>query len=154
MHHALQVGGWDLVCWLLSQIEDQSRCYGRWKTTFGGRRPSLEGNLQWKYNLRWKTAFGKGRWPSVEDGLWWKTTYSGRQPSVEDGLRWKTTFVERRPSEDNLRLRTTFSGRRPLLDPCMLPTRFAAFFFSYDCVRYIIEVAFMSKIVFFLYFHF
>ena len=31
-----KIGGWDLVCGLFSQIQAQLRCYGRWKTTFGG----------------------------------------------------------------------------------------------------------------------
>ena len=52
-------------------IYDQSRCYGRLKTTFGGRQPS------------------------VEDTLWWKTTFGGRQHLVEDDLQWKTTFSGR-----------------------------------------------------------
>ena len=56
-----------------------------WKTTFIGRRPSVEDKL------RWKTTFG-GRCPLVEDGLRWKTTFSGRQPSVEDDPPWKKTF--------------------------------------------------------------
>ena len=33
----------------------------------------------------WKTTFG-GRRPLVEDDLQWKTTFGGRQPSVEDDL--------------------------------------------------------------------
>ena len=63
-----KVGGWDLVCWLYSQMKDWAKFYGRWKTTFGGR------------------------WPSVEDNFYWKTTFGGRWPLVEDNLRWKTTF--------------------------------------------------------------
>ena len=41
-------------------------------------------------NLQWKTTFG-GRWPSVEDNL------RGRRPSVGDSLQWKTTFGGRWP---------------------------------------------------------
>ena len=52
------------------------RCYGRWKTTFGGR------------------------WHSVEDNLWWKTTLGGRRPLGEDDLGRKTTFDRRWPSVD------------------------------------------------------
>ena len=75
-----------------------------WKTTFSGRRPSVEDNL-W-----WKTTFG-GRRPLVEDNLWWKTTFSGRQPSVEDDLCWKTTYCGRLPAvEDDLQWKTTFVG--------------------------------------------
>ena len=42
-----------------------------WKTTFGGRRPSVEDDLQWKI------TFG-GRQPSAEDDFWWKATFVGR----------------------------------------------------------------------------
>ena len=34
-----------------------------------------------------------GRRPSVEDDLWWKTTYGGRRPSVEDNFCWKTILA-------------------------------------------------------------
>ena len=61
-------------------------CYGWWKTTFDGRRPSVEEDLQWK------TTFG-GRRPSVEDDLWWKKTYGGKRPSVEDDFWWKTILA-------------------------------------------------------------
>ena len=61
-----------------------------WKTTFSGRRSSVEGNIQWK------TTFGERR-PSVEDDLCWKTTFGGRRPSVEDDFWWKTTFDGKRP---------------------------------------------------------
>ena len=54
-----KVRGWDLVCWLFSQIWDQPRCYGWWKTTFCGRQPS------------------------VEDDLWWKTAFSGEATSKQ-----------------------------------------------------------------------
>ena len=81
------------------------RCYGRWKTTFGGRRPSLEDNL------RWKMTFG-GRRLLLEDNLRWKTTYCGRRHLVEDDLLWSTTF----------------SGRRPSLDPYVLPTPLCGIF--------------------------
>ena len=59
-----------------------------WKMTFGGRRPSVEDDL------RWKMTFG-GRRPSVEDDFWWKRTFGGRRPLVEDNLQWKTTFANR-----------------------------------------------------------
>ena len=39
-----------------------------------------------------KSVMVGGRQPSVEDNLWWKTTFGGRQPLVEDDLQWKTTF--------------------------------------------------------------
>ena len=61
-----------------------------WKTTFDGRRPSMEGNL------RWKKTFD-GRWPSIKENLRWKTTFDGRQPLTEDNLWQKTTFNGRRP---------------------------------------------------------
>ena len=105
-----KVGGWDLVCWLLSQILDQPRCYGRWKTTFC------------KDDQRWKTTFiGKqpsvGRWPSVEDNFWWKITFAWRQTLVEDDLQWKMTFGERQPSmEDDLWSKTTFGQRQPSVE--------------------------------------
>ena len=38
-------------------------------------------------DLRWKTKFG-GRRPSGEDDLLWKTTFCGRWPLVEVDLRW------------------------------------------------------------------
>ena len=61
-------------------------------------------------DLRWKTTFG-GRRPSLEDELWWKATFGGRQSSVEDDLQWKMTFSGRRPSvEDDLQWRMTFGG--------------------------------------------
>ena len=50
-----------------------------------------------------------GRRPSVEDNLWWKTTFGGRRPkeedlSVEDDFCWRTTYGGRQPSvEDYLR---------------------------------------------------
>ena len=57
-------------------------------------------------NLWWKTTFG-GRQPSVEDNLWWKTTIRGRQPLVEDDLRWKATLGGRRSLvEGDLRWKT------------------------------------------------
>ena len=62
-----------------------------WKTTFCGKRLSVESNL------RWRTTFIGGQ-PSLEDDLWGKTTFGGRQSSVEDNLRWKMTFNGRRPS--------------------------------------------------------
>ena len=43
-------------------------------------------------DLHWKTTFG-GRQPSVEGDLWWKTTFSERRPSVEDDLWWKMTWM-------------------------------------------------------------
>ena len=52
----------------------------------GGRRPSVEDDLQWK------TTLG-GRGPWVEDDRRWKMTVSGRQPSVEDSFWWKTILV-------------------------------------------------------------
>ena len=67
-------------------------------TNFGGRRPSVEYNLQWK--------------PSVEDDLQWKTSFGGTRPLVEHDLRWNTTF----------------SVRQPSLDPCMLPTPLCSIF--------------------------
>ena len=51
------------------------------KTTFGGRRPSIE------EELGWKTTFGQ-RQPSVDYNLRWKMTLGERQPSVEDDLQW------------------------------------------------------------------
>ena len=39
-----------------------------------------------------------GRRPSMEENLWWKTTFGGRQPSVEDNLQWKRTFSGRHGS--------------------------------------------------------
>ena len=39
-------------------------------------------------DLRWKTTFG-GRQPSVKDNIRWKTTFGGRRPSVEDNLQRK-----------------------------------------------------------------
>ena len=58
-----------------------------------------------------------GRRPSVEDDLWWETTFSGRRPSEEDELRWKTIFGGRRLSvEDNLQWKMTFGGKRPSVE--------------------------------------
>ena len=56
----------------------------------------------------------RGRQSSVEDDLWWKTTFSGRRPPGEDVFRWKTTF----------------GGRRLLVeeDPCMLPSPLCGIF--------------------------
>ena len=65
-----------------------------WKTTFGGRQPSVEDNLQWKRTL-------SGRQTLVEDDLWWKMTFGGRKPLVEDALRWKTT--KESPLGDNIK---------------------------------------------------
>ena len=101
------------------------------KMAFGGRWPSMKGNL-W-----WETTFG-GRQPllqddlcerrpsvenyllgrpcSVEDDHQWKTIFSGWQPLVEDNLWWKTTFYGRQPLvEDSLCWKTTFNGRQPLM---------------------------------------
>ena len=105
----------------------------RCKTTFCGRRPSVEHILQWKMTLG-------GRRTLVEDELRWKTTFGGRRPLVEDYLQWKTTFGwttcgRRRLSlQDNLRWKMPFGGRKPLVEQdiqwilacCLL--RFAAFF--------------------------
>ena len=46
-------------------------------------------------DLYWKTTFG-GRQPSVDDDFRWKTTFGGRRPLVEEDLRSKTTFGGRR----------------------------------------------------------
>ena len=69
-----------------------------------------------------KFIFG-GRWPSVEDILWWKKSFSGRRPWLEDDLPWKMTLVE-----DDLQWKTTFGGRRlsvSLAEQCLV--YFAAF---------------------------
>ena len=103
MHHRLlltKVEGWDSVCWLFSEIQDQLRCYilhHAWCTMHdGGRPPSVENDLLWNMTF-------SGRQPSVEDKLQWKTTFGGRRPLVGDDLWWKTTFSERRPLvEDDL----------------------------------------------------
>ena len=58
-----------------------------------------------------------GRWPSVEDDLCWKTTFSGRQTLVEDHLRWKLTFGGSRPSVvEILWWKTNLGGIRSLLE--------------------------------------
>ena len=57
----------------------------------------------------WKTTCG-GRRPSVEDDLQWKTTFCGRQPSLEDDLLWKTTCGGRRPLLDSCMLPTPLCG--------------------------------------------
>ena len=76
------------------------------KTTFGGRRPSLEDDL-W-----WRMIFG-GRRPLVEDNLWWKTTLGERRPLVEDDLQWKKTFSGRQPLvEDDLGWKMTFDKKK------------------------------------------
>ena len=75
----------------------------QWKTTFGGRQPSVEDNLRWRM-----TCYG--RQPSLEDNLWWEMTFDGRQPL------WETTFGGRQPLvEANLWRKTTFGGRWPLV---------------------------------------
>ena len=49
-----------------------------------------------------------GRWPMMEDKLWWKTTFDGRHPLIEDNLWWKMTFDGRQPlMKDNLWWKTT-----------------------------------------------
>ena len=45
------------------------------RSTFGGRRPSVEDDL------RWKTTF-------LEDDLWWKTNSGRRRPYMEDNVWW------------------------------------------------------------------
>ena len=81
---------------VLWQVEDDIR----WKTAFGGRRPSRQDAEIWyvecshKYKINQGVMVG-GRRPLVEDDLWWKTTFGGRRPSVEDNLRWKMTFSGR-----------------------------------------------------------
>ena len=62
-----------------------ARAYTTWrKTTLDGRQPLMEDDL------RWKTTFG-GRRPSCLiqfcSELIWKTTFDGRRPSIEDDLR-------------------------------------------------------------------
>ena len=92
------------MCWLLSLITGS--IFQKWTSlvrsmqifykTFGGRRPYVEDNLQWKM------TFG-GRRPLVVNDLWWKTTFGGRWPSVEGDIRWKMTFGGRWPlGEDDL----------------------------------------------------
>ena len=93
----------------INMVEDNLQ----WKTSIGGRRPSMEDDLQW------------------EDDIQWETTFCGRQPSMEDDLRWKTTFGGRRPSvEDDLWWNTTFGGRQAMVedDPCMLPSPLCSIF--------------------------
>ena len=53
---------------------------------------------------------------SMEDKLWWKTTFHGGLPPMEDDLRLKTTFNRRQPSiQDDIQLKTTFNLRWPLM---------------------------------------
>ena len=70
MHQASCIAGRRLRFGMLTTRTNirSTKGYGRWKMTFGGRRPM------------------------VEDDLWWKATFGGRQPSVEDDLWWKTNF--------------------------------------------------------------
>ena len=75
----------------------------RYSCTFDGRRPTI------KDNLSWKTTYD-GRRTSMEDN------FDGRRPLMEDDLRWKTTFDGRLPlMEDDLWRKTTFNGRRLLI---------------------------------------
>ena len=83
---------------------------GPWGQLRGRRHPSMEDDL-W-----WKTTFD-GRRPSMEDNLRWKMTFDGRWSSMEDDLWWKTTFDGIRPlMEDDLWWKTTFDGRRPFME--------------------------------------
>ena len=59
-----------------------------WKTTFGGRQPSVEDDP------RWKMTFG-GRRPLEEDNLQCKMTFGGRQSSVGGDLWLKAIFCGR-----------------------------------------------------------
>ena len=115
MHQASCNAGRKLRFGMLTALTN-IRCYGRWKTTFSGRRHSVEDNLHLKTTFSRKTTFS-GRWPSVEGNLQWKTTFGGWQNLVEDGLWWKMTFGGRWPlMEDNLWWKTTFGGKRPLVE--------------------------------------
>ena len=50
------------------------------KTTFNGRRPQMEDDLQWK-------TTSNGRRPPMEEDLQWKTTSNGRWPTMEGNLK-------------------------------------------------------------------
>ena len=57
---------------------------------------TMEDNLWYKTTFDgrqpwWKATFD-GRQPLIENNLWWKTTFDGRWPMMEDNLWWKTTF--------------------------------------------------------------
>ena len=58
----------------------------------------------------WRKTTFDGRRPSVEDALLWKTTFVGRWRLVEDYMRWKTTFSGRQPLLDPFMLPTPLSG--------------------------------------------
>ena len=65
---------------------------------------------------------------TMDDDLWWRTTFDGRQPLIEDNLWWRMTFGEKRSLiEDVLLWKTTydvghlwwkmsFDGRWPLIE--------------------------------------
>jgi len=65
---------------------------------------------------KWKGT-KRGRWPSMEDNLWRKTTFDRRRPLTEDDFWWKTTFGEIWPlTEDELWWKTTFDGWQTLTE--------------------------------------
>ena len=83
MHHASCIAGRRLRFSMLTALTNIR------STKVGGRRPSVEDDLQWKM------IFVEGR-PLVEDDLQWKMTFFGRRPLVEENLwgKGKTIFSE------------------------------------------------------------
>jgi hypothetical protein len=55
----------------------------QWKTTYNVRGPQNTNTLQ---VLLRKTTYN-GRPPTMEDDLQWKKTYNGRQPTMEDDIQ-------------------------------------------------------------------
>ena len=64
---------------------------------------------------RQKTTFN-GRRPSMEDDLRWKTTFDGRRPSMEDDLPWKMTDGRMWGGGGCLWVKFPFKRRRPLME--------------------------------------
>ena len=77
-----KVGGWNLVCWLYSQIWDQPRCYGRTVTTPRMVTIRLQPFLLYM-NLALKNSYQTGIWLSNIISGWEfgiETYLDGRQP--------------------------------------------------------------------------
>ena len=62
LHHASCIAGRRLRFGMLTDltnVRSTKALWKRWKTTFGGRRPTVEDDLHWKTTFNGKTSFEK-----------------------------------------------------------------------------------------------
>ena len=74
-------------------------------TSIDERQLFIKDYLGWKMTLDRRFD---GRWPLIEDNLWWKTTFNGRLPLMKDTFDWWGPQIIENLWEDVLQRMTTF----------------------------------------------